>query len=107
MTFKTISVDCSGLSKEGLHLTMKELLGFPEFYGMNWDAMFDCLSCMRLPGAGMSATTLTADEMLVIECKNLRKAEFDVGIFMDIIEAVNARELAAGKKPLILLSLIQ
>ena len=97
MTFKTISIDCFGMSKEGLHLAMKELLGFPEFYGMNWDAMYDCLSSMRLRGSGM----------LIIECKSLQKAEFDVGIFMEIIEAVNARELDAGNKSLILLNLIQ
>lgn len=107
MTFKTISIDCSGMSKEGLHLAMKELLGFPEFYGMNWDALYDCLSSMRLRGSGMSEITLTADEMLIIECKSLQKAEFDVGIFMEIIEAVNARELDAGNKSLILLNLIQ
>ncbi len=107
MTFKTISIDCNGLGKEGLHLMMKELLGFPDFYGMNWDAMYDCLSSMRLCGAGMSKTTLTDDEMLIIECKSLQKAEFDIASFMAIIEDVNAHELDAGNKSLILLNLIQ
>ena len=27
-----------------LHVTMKELLSFPEYYGENFDAMFDCLT---------------------------------------------------------------
>lgn len=26
-----------------LHLQLKSTFGFPEYYGMNWDAMWDCI----------------------------------------------------------------
>ena len=36
---------CDGLdSLHELHTRMKELFGFPEYYGENFDAMFDCLT---------------------------------------------------------------
>ena len=27
-----------------IHLRIKEAFGFPEYYGMNWDAMWDCIN---------------------------------------------------------------
>jgi RNAse (barnase) inhibitor barstar len=30
--------------KSELHLTLKENLGLPEFYGMNWDALWDSIT---------------------------------------------------------------
>lgn len=26
-----------------IHLRIKDTFGFPEYYGMNWDAMWDCI----------------------------------------------------------------
>ena len=46
------------MTELSLNIKMKELLGFPDFYGMNWDAMIDCLSYMRQPSAGMSSVAL-------------------------------------------------
>ena len=96
MKYKTITIDCDGMTKTGLNQTMKDLLGFPDFYGMNWDAMIDCLSYMRFPEAGMSKITLEHDEMLIVNCKHLAKAEFDMRSFVDVIEAVNEREISYG-----------
>ena len=45
------------MSEKELNKTMKELLGFPDFYGMNWDAMIDCLSYMRYPHEQMTELT--------------------------------------------------
>ena len=103
MANHSIEIDCSGMTKLSLNIKMKELLGFPDFYGMNWDAMIDCLSYMRQPSAGMSSVALNDDEALVIYCKNLSEASFDIAVFIDVIRAVNEREINAGKSAQIFL----
>lgn len=77
------------MSEKELNKTMKELLGFIDGYGMNWDAMIDSLSYMRFPHEQMVELTLEEDEALIIYCKNLPKAKFDIPKFIDVIEAVN------------------
>ena len=37
---------------------MKELLGFPNFYGMNWNVIIDYLGCMHYPHEHMLEMTL-------------------------------------------------
>ncbi|MEU9921493.1 barstar family protein [Streptomyces griseoluteus] len=40
-----ITIDVSGVSDEGaLHLLLKQKLGFPDFYGMNWNAFWDAIT---------------------------------------------------------------
>ncbi|MFD5122655.1 barstar family protein [Streptomyces sp. NPDC058385] len=40
-----ISIDVSGLTDErALHLLLKHELGFPDFYGSNWDAFWDAIT---------------------------------------------------------------
>ena len=106
MKAKTIQIDFTGLTKQDFHQKLKEALGFPDFYGMNWDAMIDCLSYMRDPSAGMSEVTLAEDEMLVIDCKNITQACFDLKTFLEVIQACNARELNACGKTQILLNIL-
>ena len=98
MANHSIEIDCSGMTELSLNIKMKELLGFPDFYGMNWDAMIDCLSYMRQPSAGMSSVALNDDEALVIYCKNLSEASFDIAVFIDVIRAVNEREMVIALK---------
>lgn len=90
MKFKTIQIDCKGLSEKDLNLELKEKLGFCDWYGMNWDAMIDCLSYLREPEAKMTTVSLEDDEILMINCNHFRSANFDIAIFFDVIEAVNA-----------------
>ena len=54
---------------------MKVLLGFPDCYGMNWDAMIACLSNIRYPYEQISEVTLGNDETLFIYCKDLSKVK--------------------------------
>ena len=103
MKYKTIQIDCNNMSEKELNKTMKELLGFPDFYGMNWDAMIDCLSYMRYPHEQMTELTLEEDETLIIYCKNLPKAKFDIPIFIDVTDAVNEKEMNDGHSPQIFL----
>ena len=93
MANHSIEIDCSGMTELSLNIKMKELLGFPDFYGMNWDAMIDCLSYMRQPSAGMSSVALNDDEALVIY----------IAVFIDVIRAVNEREINAGNSAQIFL----
>jgi len=103
MNCKTIQIDCKGLNEVDLHKTLKESLGFPDFYGMNWDALIDCLSYLREPEAKMAKVSLEDDEILLINCNDLHSAKFDINIFLDVIEAVNARGFAWFDKPFVFL----
>ena len=107
MKFKTIQVDCKGLNEKDLHLVFKEKLGFPDFYGMNWDALIDCLSYLREPEAEMTKVYLEEDEVLLIYCNDLSKSKFDSNVFIDVIEFVNARGLAWFNKPFVVLCPIE
>ena len=105
MKHKTIHIDCKNMTEKELNKTMKELLGFIDGYGMNWDAMIDCLSYMRYPHEQMTELTLEEDETLIIYCKNLPQAKFDIPIFINVIETVNEREINDGHSPQIFLCL--
>ena len=44
---KTVILDCEKLlQKEQAHIYLAEVLGFPDYYGKNLDALFDCLTEM-------------------------------------------------------------
>ncbi|MBR4711983.1 MAG: barstar family protein [Clostridia bacterium] len=64
---ETIYLDASGLhSAEDVHSALKLLLGLPDYYGMNADALHDCLSertqpprlCVRHEADGEAAAAL-------------------------------------------------
>jgi len=68
---KTIHIDCHKLFEQELNERMKVLLGFPDCYGMNWDAMIACLSNIHYPYEQISEVALGKDETLFIYCKDL------------------------------------
>lgn len=39
-----IIIDCSALSRDALHRVLAEKLAFPNWYGNNLDALYDCLT---------------------------------------------------------------
>lgn len=42
---ETVIIDCSGIkTPESLHQKLAEALQFPDYYGKNLDALFDCLT---------------------------------------------------------------
>jgi len=43
--YRILSIDLANLKTiEGLHSTFKNKLSFPDLYGMNWDAFWDCIT---------------------------------------------------------------
>ncbi len=45
-----ITIDCSGIqNKDQLHCLLAKELEFPEYYGHNLDALFDCLTDICVP----------------------------------------------------------
>ena len=41
---KEITIDFTGMDKAGVHYAFRETLAFPEWYGNNLDALYDCLT---------------------------------------------------------------
>lgn len=42
---KTVTIDCANITTaEAFHNALAEALDFPEYYGKNLDALFDCLT---------------------------------------------------------------
>lgn len=41
---KEITIDCDGLDKAGVHHALHNALAFPQWYGNNLDALYDCLT---------------------------------------------------------------
>lgn len=47
---KTVTLDCTALTtKQQLHAALKEALSFPDWYGGNLDALYDCLTEVDAP----------------------------------------------------------
>ena len=41
---KTITIYCAFMDKESLHAALQHSLSFPNYYGANLDALYDCLT---------------------------------------------------------------
>ena len=47
---KNITIDCAEIpDKAALHQALAQALRFPEYYGNNLDALYDCLTAMGEP----------------------------------------------------------
>ena len=77
MTSLTIFVDASRYATaRELHLALKMMLGLPEYYGCNADALYDCLSERRESanlvvmndGEGEVATALAKVKRVFADC---------------------------------------
>jgi ribonuclease inhibitor len=75
---QTVDLDVSGLrSGPELHELLATKLGFPGYYGRNWDAFWDCItdpdqsrmpSVLRVRGWAALAQRLPRDAKLMREC---------------------------------------
>ena len=106
MKAKELTINFDGLNEEGLFRLMRDELGFPDFFGMNYDALIDCITEMRQPTAKMSKVFLDEDEVLILNCKSFLKANLDTNNFLDVIQFMNEREINCCGNTQILLNLI-
>ncbi len=44
---RTVEVDFAGVTKkQEVHTRLATALGFPDYYGKNWDAFWDCITSL-------------------------------------------------------------
>jgi len=96
---KKIRLDLKRITSiQELHSELKSIMGFPDFYSANVNALIDCLSSMRYPDEGMSKVTLSLTEILLIEVVGLSQSNIVIlNNLLIAIENVNNRELTRGR----------
>ncbi len=73
---KTIEVPFSIFKSAGtFHTEFAEIMGFPGYYGHNWDAWIDCMSYLDAPAAGMTRVSLKKNEQLEFKIVGYEFAE--------------------------------
>ena len=106
-----LSIDFSKINNvTEFHDEMKELFGFPDFYGKNAHALIDCLTSLRYPEDGMTSINIGKDDYILLEVSNIKYHENDsemTKILFSSIQFVNYRCNFMGDNPSILLSLTQ
>ena len=79
---------------DDFHTRFKDMMGFPDFYGMNGDAWIDCMSNLR-DDTKMSKVLLRKDEVLIIKVSETmdfanREPEIFEGL-LDYVSFVNKK----------------
>ena len=107
MKTRHLEIDFAGIKQPSeMHILLKDIFGFPEFYGSNVHALIDCLSSLRYPKDGMTKVTIEVNEILLIRIKNISKtSESVITHFIIAIESANSRQIRIGNSPSIHLSL--
>src|SRR5688500_6489360 len=68
MSGPRITVDLANLADEAaLHVELARVLGFPAFYGHNWDAFIDCMTNLDDPSAKMTTVHVETGQVLLLE----------------------------------------
>lgn len=104
-----LSVDFSKVKTvDDFHNKMKELFGFPDFYGKNYHALIDCLSSLRYPDDGMTEIHINKDEYILLEINDVKYRQNNCDVINSLfsaIQCVNYRCKQMGDNPSILLLL--
>ena len=104
-----LSIDFSKINNViDFHDEMKEIFGFPDFYGKNIHALIDCLSSLRFPEDAMTKIHINMDEVLIIEVINITFSKVDViKDFIIAIESVNQRSVVKGRLAPLLVKFVE
>lgn len=91
---------------DDFHSEMKELFGFPDGYGKNFNAFIDCLTSLRIPEDGMTNIHIQEDECILLEIMNLNSvSDYICHDFLLSIQSINERCKLFNESPLVLLLL--
>lgn len=99
---KTVKIQASAITDEvSLHAEFVKTLEFPSYYGNNWDAWIDCMSCLTEPTGYMSSVHVDSTEGLRLELVNgedfrLRCPSLFADL-VDCLEFVNSRYADRGQ----------
>jgi len=99
---KTVLINGTTITDEGtLHEELAAKMGFPGFYGQNWNAWIDCMSYITEPEAEMTEVHVAAGEELQLCVSGGRELEERcpdlVKILLECTDFVNERFQNAGE----------
>lgn len=109
-TWKTVYIEGSHIKdEESFHREFSFKFGFPDYYGMNFDALYDCLSSLDEPGVSKHWKLGKNEEIVIqirdaISCIDAGAAIFQQ--FIKVIADVNKNYKRSGSLTRILLGLI-
>lgn len=99
-----LELDFSGISTiREIHLYLKEIFGFPDFYGENINALIDCLSSLKYPEDGMVSINIEKNQFLLLRIRNVSDLEI-FNMVLIAIKNVNKRYLDTLGNSCILIS---
>lgn len=106
---KTVVIDGAVVKDEvSFHEIFRQALGFPNFYGRNFNAWIDCMSYLDDPQAGMSSVHVDCGEVLVLAIQNaeqFKKQSAEVWLaFLECAAFVNWRRAERGEPSLLVVS---
>jgi predicted N-formylglutamate amidohydrolase len=111
MTTQRIRLETKGVTdRESFFTVFSELMGFPDFFGRNWDAWIDCMRSVDAPDEGLSQVTVAPGELLHIEIVDAEefahRAPELFQHFMDCTAFVNQSRQQMGRPPVLSLILL-
>jgi hypothetical protein len=89
---KSIRIQASVITDEAsLHAEFQKELGFPGYYGNNWNAWIDCMSCLTEAAGYMSSVHLDPGEDLVLELADGEAFRIRCpNVFADLVDCVES-----------------
>lgn len=108
----TVRLDGTAIRDElSLHRECQRALGFPGFYGANWNAWIDCMSCVDDPAAGLSTIHVGANELLEVEVTDTtglwKRCPEVLQALAECTAAVNERFIRSGSVTRITLTFVE
>lgn len=106
---KTVEIDGAAVKDEvSFHQTFRDALGFPDFYGHNFDAWIDCMGYLDDPAAGMSSINVGPGEVLVLVVESASQFKKQSPAlwhaFLECAAFVNWRCTSRGAPPILVVS---